>query len=74
MSELPLNNPNVNRQRRWCNYADFSEPVFQLTSAFGGVGAITNIIEGETFDTTVNIVMTIASLLAWWRVKKLQPM
>lgn len=70
MSELPLNNP-VTKRKSWCNYADFSVPAFQLTSAFGGIGTITNLVEGETFDTTLSIAMTIASLLAWWRVQKL---
>ena len=69
MSSLPLNNPE--RKKSWCNYADFSQPIFQLTSAVGGIGTVTNIIEGESFDTTLNVIMTISSLLALWRVKKL---
>lgn len=75
MSDLPMYNNEVNQREQksnsWCNYADYSQPVFTLTGAFGGVGAIINAVEGESFDIALSAVMALSSLLAWYRVRRL---
>jgi cell division protein FtsB len=61
----------INPTRMFCNYADYSQPIFTLTGAFGGIGAIINAIEGESLDIALSVTMSLSSLLAWYRVRRL---
>jgi cell division protein FtsB len=61
----------INLTRMFCNYADYSQPIFTLTGAFGGIGAIINAIEGESLDIALSVTMSLSSVLAWYRVRRL---
>ena len=77
MSDLPMynneetNQRSINPTNMFCNYADYSQPIFTLTGAFGSIGIIINAIEGESLDIALSATMALSSLLAWYRVRRL---
>jgi len=54
-----------------CNYSYFSQPIFAVTGSLGGIGIVINSIQGETLDIIICSIMSLGSVLAWFRVRKL---
>jgi len=59
----------ISKKKSW--FADYSEPVFAITGVTGIVGTVVNVAQAETFDIIIGGTCSIASLIAYWRVRKL---